>query len=255
MPQLGMVIDLGKCVGCGACALSCKSENNTGDRVNGQTFNWADFMIRTKGEFPNVELEVIPVLCNHCSEPSCVPACPVEPPALFKSPEGITLHNEDRCIGCQACQEECPYSAEDVDKEGAEYSVISFNEVGVSTYRSYDTVEPLIELGTASGSEMIRLTGASPPHRTRYRHPDYGSTRREDVTEKCMFCAHRVAQGKLPACVEACPSEARIFGDLDDPKSAPRKALKRQKSFRLKEKAGTKPNVYYIGQYAGRKNG
>ncbi len=41
MPQLGMVIDLGKCVGCGACALSCKTENNTGDRVNGQTFNWA----------------------------------------------------------------------------------------------------------------------------------------------------------------------------------------------------------------------
>jgi Fe-S-cluster-containing hydrogenase component 2 len=143
---------------------------------------------------------------------------------------------------------------EDVDEEDAEYSVISFNEVGVFTYRGYDTVEPIIELGTASGSEMMRLTGASPPHRTRYRHPDYGSTRRDDVTEKCMFCAHRVAQGKLPACVEACPSEARIFGDLDDPTSAPSKALKNQKSFRLKEKAGTKPNVHYIGQYASRKN-
>ena len=102
---------------------------------------------------------------------------------------------------------------------------------------------------------MIRLTGAEPPHRTRYRHHSYGSRRREDVTEKCMFCAHRLAEGLLPACVEACPAEARIFGDLDDSKSAPSQALKQaEKSFRLKEKAGTKPNVHYIGNFTGRKN-
>ncbi len=254
MTQLGMVIDLDKCVGCGACAFACKSENNTGDRVNGQTFNWADFIIRTEGKFPDVQQQLLPVLCNHCSDAACIEACPVEPPAMFKSPDGITLHSEDRCIGCQACQDACPYSAEDVDKERVQYSVISFNEVGVSSYRRA-TLEPVIELGTASGSEVVRLTGAEPPDRNRYRHFSYGSKRREDVTEKCMFCAHRLAKGLLPACVDACPAEARIFGDLEDASNAPSKALKQaKKSFRLKEKAGTKPNVHYIGEFTGAKN-
>ncbi len=254
MPQLGMVIDLGKCVGCGACALACKTENNTGDRVNGQRFNWADFIIRMEGEFPDVRQEVLPVLCNHCSEAACIEACPTDPKSLYKSPQGITLHVPDRCIGCQACQDECPYSASDVDEEGAEYSVISFNAVGVSPYKR-QAFDPVIEEGTASGREIVRLTGASPPDRTRYWHQDYGSVRREDVVEKCIFCAHRLAEGKLPACVDACPAGARVFGDLKDPSSAPSKALKGRKSFRLKEKAGTKPNVHYVGSYSASRNG
>jgi Fe-S-cluster-containing dehydrogenase component len=69
MPKYGMVIDLQKCVGCGACALACKTENNTQDRTNGQTFNWADFIHRTEGKFPNVNYTAMPVLCNHCSNP------------------------------------------------------------------------------------------------------------------------------------------------------------------------------------------
>jgi Fe-S-cluster-containing dehydrogenase component len=113
----------------------------------------------------------------------------------------------------------------------------------------------LIEEGTASGREIVRLTGANPPDRTRYWHQDYGSVRREDVVEKCIFCAHRLAEGKLPACVDACPAEARLFGDLKDPASAPSKALKGRKSFRLKEKAGTKPNVHYIGSYSASRSG
>ena len=254
MPQLGMVIDLGRCVGCGACALACKTENNTGDRANGQTFNWADFIIRAEGRFPDARHDVIPVLCNHCSKAACVAACPTEPKSMYKSPHGITLHNEDRCIGCQACQDECPYSVSDVDEEGAEYSVISFHAIGLLSYRRQG-FDPVIEEGTSSGREIARLTGAIPPHRTRYRHQDYGSIRREDVVEKCMFCAHRLAEGKLPACVGACPAEARLFGDMEDPASAPSRALKGRKSFRLREKAGTRPNVHYVGSFSANGKG
>ncbi|MCK7494715.1 MAG: 4Fe-4S binding protein [Comamonadaceae bacterium] len=77
--RLGMVIDLQRCVGCGACAFACKAENNTRDRADGQSFNWADFVMKTEGTFPNVTHWVMPVLCNHCSDAPCVEACPVTP--------------------------------------------------------------------------------------------------------------------------------------------------------------------------------
>jgi Fe-S-cluster-containing dehydrogenase component len=256
MAQLGMVIDLHKCVGCGACALGCKTENNTGDRTNGQSFNWADFMLRPMGTFPKVGHEVLPVLCNHCSNAACVEACPVTPTAMFKSPDGITLHNDERCIGCQSCQDACPYSVLDLDDSDAHYSVISFNEEGASAFARYEDNEPLIDGCTAAGAEVVRLAGTTPPHRTDYRHPDYGSVRRANVTEKCMFCAHRLAVGELPACVEACPAGARVFGAIDDRNSDASKALMAAGSkFVLKPKAGTSPNVHYINSYNGEKNG
>ena len=93
MARLGMVIDLQRCVGCGACAFACKAENNTRTRANGQSFNWADFVMKTEGTFPNVTHWVMPVLCNHCTDAPCVKACPVKPKAMFKTPEGITMHD------------------------------------------------------------------------------------------------------------------------------------------------------------------
>jgi Fe-S-cluster-containing dehydrogenase component len=72
------------------------------------------------------------------------------------------------------------------------------------------------------------------------------------VVEKCTFCAHRTLNGMQPACVEVCPSQARIFGDQEDPKSQISQVLKAQKSFRLKEEAGTQPNVHYVGKYSAR---
>ena len=78
MARLGMVIDLERCVGCGACAFACKAENNTRTRGNGQSFNWADFVMQTEGTFPNVTHRVMPVLCNHCTDAPCVKACPAD---------------------------------------------------------------------------------------------------------------------------------------------------------------------------------
>ncbi len=78
MTQYSMIIDLQKCVGCGSCALACKTENNTELRNNGQTHNWADFVHETTGKFPNTEYRTLPVLCNHCSDPPCLKECPAE---------------------------------------------------------------------------------------------------------------------------------------------------------------------------------
>jgi Fe-S-cluster-containing dehydrogenase component len=249
MPKYGMVIDLQKCVGCGACAIACKTENNTPDRANGQTFNWADFTHRTEGTFPDVSYAIMPVLCNHCTDAPCIEVCPVTPKAMYKHANNITMTSNERCIGCRLCQQACPYSAENVTKEEAEYSVISFNDFEKETHGFYRDEKELIKACTASGAEIAGKAGDTPPHRTLYYHADYGSVRRGGVVEKCTFCEHRVENGELPNCVVACPASARIFGDLDDPSSEASKLLKKHKSFVLKPKAGTKPNVYYIRSF------
>ena len=252
MTQYAMVIDLQKCVGCGACALACKTENNTALRRKGQTFNWADFVHATIGAFPHTRYRTMPVLCNHCSNAPCVEACPVDPKAMYKTPDGITMHNDARCIGCRACQEACPYSMDEVEKDGADgqYSVISYNEEGAPTHPFFTDRTEMIKDCTSSGAELAALAGATPPDETKYLHPDYQSVRRDNIVEKCIFCDHRLKNGELPYCVVACPSGARIFGDLSDPASDVAKALKEHKHVVLKPEEGTSPNVYYIRNYS-----
>ena len=248
MPQYGMVIDLQKCVGCGACAIACKTENNTPNRANGQTFNWADFMHKTEGTFPNIKYTVLPVLCNHCSDAACIEVCPETPKSIYKDENGLTMTNNERCVGCQSCQDACPYSSLDVKEDKAEYSVISFNES--APHENYRDRKELIANCTASGAEIAGGVGATPPYHTQYTHSDYKSVRRTEVIEKCTFCAHRVAVDEKPYCVEACPAGARIFGDLKDAASDASAALKKYPSFVLKPEAGTKPNVHYIRSFS-----
>jgi len=247
--QYGMVIDLQKCVGCGACALACKTENNTQARANGQTYNWADFIYREEGIFPNVSFAAIPVLCNHCSDAPCVKACPVEPKAMFKTADGITMHNDARCIGCRRCQKACPYSAADVVKEMAAYSVISANDPKEAPHAAYRDATEMIKGCTASGAETAKMAGAIPPGQNKYDHPDYLSVRKKGIVEKCIFCEHRVKQGEQPNCVVACPAKARIFGDINDAASEPAQLLKKHKPMRLQEEKNTRPNVAYIRSF------
>ena len=251
MTQYAMVIDMRKCVGCGACALACKTENNTALRNNGQTYNWADFLHETTGKFPDTKYKTTPVLCNHCSEAPCVEACPVEPKAMFKTADGITMHNDERCIGCRACQEACPYSMEEVKRDGGygEYSVISYNEEGEETHPFFKDSRELIPGCTSSGIDTARAVKATPPHRTLYDHPEYEDVRRSNIVEKCIFCDHRIKKNELPFCVEACPAAARIFGDASDPASEVAVLLKKHKGAVLKPEEGTKPNVHYIKDY------
>ncbi|MDZ7741922.1 MAG: 4Fe-4S dicluster domain-containing protein [Bacteroidota bacterium] len=256
MSKYGMAIDLQKCVGCGACALACKTENNTEFEHDGTKYNWADFLTLTEGTFAegNLKYKVLPVLCNHCTDAPCVEGCPVSPKALYKTEDGITMHNSDLCIGCRLCQNNCPYSSKDVNNDGVQYSVISYNPYESSPHSFYEDETTIIPGGTSSPAEIAQEVGVVPPDKNEYTHPEYKAVRPSDVTEKCIFCDHRLQNGELPYCVVSCPSEARIFGDLDDPGSEISLAIAdgyvRLKNNRgdslLPGEEGPKPNVFYI---------
>ena len=105
---------------------------------------------------------------------------------------------------------------------------------------------------TASGAETAKKAGALVPYLNHYESENQKAVRNPHIVEKCTFCHHRVSHGLLPACVEVCPSKARIFGDQKDPKSDIAKILKSEKFFRLQEDKGTKPNVFYTRKYSPR---
>ncbi len=267
MARYGMVIDLDKCLGCGACALACKTENNTEVEQDGRKYNWADFLASTEGTFAegNLKHNVMPVLCNHCTDAPCVTVCPVLPKAMFKNADGITLHNDDRCIGCQRCQSACPYSSKDVDADGVQYSVITYNpHIPDHTHAFYSDISAVIPECTSTPAETAALAGATPPDKNEYTHSDYNAVRPSHVTEKCIFCHHRLLNGENPYCVVSCPSGARVFGDLDDPQSEISQLLAARGYDRLANNSGemlgdatgTDPNVFYVGEFgAGHGNG
>jgi Fe-S-cluster-containing dehydrogenase component len=105
---------------------------------------------------------------------------------------------------------------------------------------------------TASGAETAARAGATTPMMNRFVAGDVQPIRKAGVVEKCTFCYHRTSNGLQPACVEVCPSKARIFGDQEDPNAEIAKVLKAETSFRLQEDKGTRPNVHYIRKYSAR---
>ena len=185
--RYAMVIDLRRCIGCDACMVACKAEF---DVPLGVFRTWVPYKV--VGTYPNVRKQFLPRLCNHCDDPPCVRACPVE--ATYKVEDGgFVLQRYERCIGCKACVASCPYNA------------------------------------------RFML----PQHRT--------YTEITSVVDKCTFCHHRVTQGLVPACVQTCIGRARIFGDINDPRSEVSYLVSNLPTQVLRPEEGTKPHVFYIG--------
>lgn len=104
----GFLIDQRSCIGCHACTVACKSENEV---PLGVFRTWVKYV--EKGEFPNTRRHFLVERCNHCANSPCVEICPTQ--ALFKRPDGIVDFDKSRCIGCKACMEACPYEAIYID--------------------------------------------------------------------------------------------------------------------------------------------
>jgi molybdopterin-containing oxidoreductase family iron-sulfur binding subunit len=224
MTKYAMVIDLHRCTGCGGCIIACKNENNLQQGVA-----WSSKIARTEGVFPNVSYNYTPTLCNHCENAPCVAVCPTE--AMHKTEGGITMTDAEKCIGCRYCMAACPYG------------VIYYNQEEPHAFWRDETA--LIPDGTSSANGVSQQVGGPV---VPYGNPETG-IRPQGVVEKCTFCSHRLESGDLPYCVEACPANARIFGDLDDPNSEVNQLLGKYPASRLREDMGTEPKIFYVRSF------
>ncbi len=219
MARWGLVIDLDRCTGCQACVVACKHENNvpfsTPETVAaGRLMTWVQLVAVDRAGRP----AVLPLMCQHCDRPPCADVCPTS--ATYLNPEGLVAQIYPRCIGCRYCTNACPYA------------VKVFNWIAPQW----------------------------PASMARMKNPDV-SVRPKGVVEKCTFCHHRLMQAReqarterrdltaddyVPACVQTCPAEALVFGDLDDPHSEVAALAGSPRAFRWMEDLGTRPKVIYL---------
>ena len=221
----GMVIDLNSCTGCGACITACQSENNipvVGKKyvLQGREMHWIriDRYYEGQPENPSSVLHQ-PVVCMHCDNAPCETVCPVA--ATVHSDEGTNDMIYNRCVGTRYCSNNCPYK------------VRRFNWFNYSK------------------NFKGEFQGALNPDVT---------VRSRGVMEKCTFCIHRIrkkqADSRLKniplkdgdiqtACQQSCPSNAILFGNLNDKKSKVRQAFEEKNAYSLLEELNTKPAVRY----------
>jgi molybdopterin-containing oxidoreductase family iron-sulfur binding subunit len=171
---------------------------------------WSRVLMSERGEYPNSVRQALPVLCMHCEEPSCMEVCPTG--ATQKQDDGIVIIDKDKCMGCKYCIMACPY--------GARYSV----EKWESYFPDGLELSPYEEFAKREWESKFGV----------------------GVATKCDFCRDRLAEGREPACVEACPAKARTFGDLDDRDSEISVLIRRHRATVLNPELGNEPKVYYL---------
>jgi len=227
-PRYGMTIDLDKCTGCGTCMIACAAENNVtvwpDESDKERNIAWMRLYKITNGKpFPDTEVSYFPRPCMQCEHHTpCVSVCPATATRMDPN-TGIVSQIYTRCIGCRYCMAACPYHARN--------------------FNWWDTYFP-----KGKGLDQYLSPEVSP--------------RMRGVVEKCTFCHHRLMRAKtkayaegrreieedeyITACAEACPAQAITFGDLNNPKHKVSKLAKSPRAFRLLERLGTEPKVYYL---------
>ncbi|GAA4468515.1 TAT-variant-translocated molybdopterin oxidoreductase [Nibrella saemangeumensis] len=243
----GMIIDLNSCIGCNACVIGCQSENNIAvvgrqEVINRREMHWlridryyssdadADDLKGLEVASANPEVTFQPMLCQHCSNAPCETVCPVL--ATTHSSEGLNQMTYNRCVGTRYCANNCPYK------------VRRFN-----WFKYFDESEFDYHFNNDLGKMVI--------------NPDV-TVRSRGVIEKCSFCVQRIQEGKLTAkkerrrplpdeiqtaCAQACPTNAIIFGDMNNPESTISQVLAyeaNERAFHVLKEINTRPQISYL---------
>lgn len=208
-------LNLSICIGCRMCAEACHQENNH-DRATHQSYIRVFEMQQGGIDFEKGNCEYdhpVPADGKYYMPVQCQqcenPPCVKACPieATWQEEDGIVVIDYDWCIGCRYCEAACPYHA-----------------------RRFNWTKPMVPAAAINTNQSYLSNRIRP----------------QGVMEKCTFCLHRAREGRMPACLEACPTGARVFGNVLDPDSEIRWVLENKRVFVLKEELGTKPRFYYF---------